>query len=118
MQTCIFSKAREVVLDLLIAGGKCVLVGLAGCLWLSVSGLSSRMDTFEKAVCSLSLGVVFAVFAGSISFLVGFEHVTLITIFMVLVLSGLFMIRQAFSDSTPRLNRATRSTQSPTGRSP
>jgi len=85
------------VLDLLFTIFKCVLVAAAGSIWLSLSGLSRQMDAFGKAVCSLSFGVVFAVLAGFVSFLVGFEHVDLVTVFLTLVLLVLFLVRRRFA---------------------
>ena len=63
----------------LLAIAKCILLPVAGALWLSVSGLSRKTNDFEKIVLSLGLGIAFAVIAGCISLFVGFRYVDLTT---------------------------------------
>jgi ABC-type multidrug transport system fused ATPase/permease subunit len=91
------------MLDLLIAMVKFTIIPVAGGLWLSISGLSRKMDMFENVVSSLSLGLVFAVLVGCASFLVGFTYVNLIVTCLMLILLGLFMVRRGFRSSTPKL---------------
>jgi hypothetical protein len=91
------------MLDLFVAIIKSILIAATGGLWLSVSGLARKVDMFESVVCSLSLGVVFAVLAGCVSFFVGFSYVNVITVCLMLILFGLFMVRGGFASSTLKL---------------
>jgi hypothetical protein len=91
--------------SILVTMVKAMLIVISGGLWLSASGLSRRMDMFERVVCSVSLGVVFAVFVGCVSFLIGFAYVDLIVVCLMLILFGLFMVRAGFVVPRIKLER-------------
>ena len=59
------------------------MLAVGGRLWLAVSGLSPRLDEFEKIVMSLGLGITLAVLAGCISLVLGFSHAEIITLCLV-----------------------------------
>jgi len=80
---------------------KSVLLAVAGGLWLAGSGLSSKLDGFEKIVISIGLGVALAVLVGCVSLILGFSHVDIITLCLTFVLFILFLVKRNLT--MPRL---------------
>ena len=92
------------LIGLVSAVMKCILLAIGGALWLSVSGISAKMDDFEKTVASLGLGVTFSVLAGCISLFVGFRYVDLTTGGLLVVLFILFLAKNGIARPTLKLN--------------
>jgi len=70
-----------------------MLLALGGALWLFVSGLSSKMDDFERIVASSGLSIALAVLAGCVSLFVGFRYVDLTTVCLLVALFVLFLAK-------------------------
>lgn len=81
----------------MLAVAKCVLLTITGAMWLAVSGLSPKLDDFEKIVISIGLGVALAVLAGCVSLILGFSNTNVVTLCMAFMLLTFLLVKHRFT---------------------